>query len=190
MPTSGSCLPLASRFSKRSGSRESIQPSRRHPMCLRHSVSLLTLCPLGQPKKAIGHESQIEVWLTHADYIRFACRASEIESSPHLSFLSSSILSERSSPSRGRCAAPLTAPGRSEEHSSDSVGGIRLHDRLDGSASYRFCVALNAKLVTDAVDHCTLLHAGQQSEFSGAQANSRKEPHRRVDGQLGLPLAV
>ena len=28
-------------------------------------VSLLTLCPLGQPNKAIGHESQIEPWLTH-----------------------------------------------------------------------------------------------------------------------------
>ena len=81
---------------------------------------MLTLCPLGQPKKAIGHESQIELWLTHAHRIRFACCASEIESSPHLSFPSSSIIAERSSPSRGRCAAPygapLTAPGRSEEH--------------------------------------------------------------------------
>src|SRR6266852_8235274 len=79
-----------------------------------------SLCPLGQPKKAIGHESQIELWLTHAHRIRFACCASEIESSPHLSFPSSSIIAERSSPSRGRCAAPcgapLTAPGRSEEH--------------------------------------------------------------------------
>ena len=27
-------------------------------------VSQLTLCPLGQPEKAIGHESQIEPWLT------------------------------------------------------------------------------------------------------------------------------
>jgi hypothetical protein len=27
-------------------------------------VSLLTLCPLAQPEKAIGHESQIEPWLT------------------------------------------------------------------------------------------------------------------------------
>ena len=26
-------------------------------------VSLLTLCPLAQPEKAIGHESQIEPWL-------------------------------------------------------------------------------------------------------------------------------
>ena len=26
-------------------------------------VSLLTLCPLAQPEKAIGHESQIELWL-------------------------------------------------------------------------------------------------------------------------------
>ena len=64
MPSSGPSLALASRFSKRSGSRESIQPSRRQHVCLRHEVSLLTLCPLGQPKKAIGHESQIEPWLT------------------------------------------------------------------------------------------------------------------------------
>jgi hypothetical protein len=34
-------------------------------MCLqKYEVSLLTLCPLGQPKKAIGLESQIEPWLT------------------------------------------------------------------------------------------------------------------------------
>jgi hypothetical protein len=72
MPTSGSFLPLASRFLKRSGSRESIQRFGRHPMCLRHEVSELTLCPLGQPKKAIGHESQIELWLTHAQRNRFA----------------------------------------------------------------------------------------------------------------------
>ena len=26
-------------------------------------VSLATLCPLAQPEKAIGHESQIELWL-------------------------------------------------------------------------------------------------------------------------------
>src|SRR6266852_438440 len=119
MPSSAPSLPLASRFSKRSGSRESIQPCSRQ-MGPKHEVSLLTLCPLGQPKKAIGHESQIELWLTHAHRIRFACCASEIESSPHLSFPSSSIIAERSSPSRGRCAAPcgapLTAPGRSEEH--------------------------------------------------------------------------
>src|SRR6266852_9431629 len=119
MPSSAPSLPLASRFSKRSGSRESIQPCSRQ-MGPKHEVSLLTLCPLGQPKKAIGHESQIELWLTHAHRIRFACGASEIESSPHLSFPSSSIIAERSSPSRGRCAAPygapLTAPGRSEEH--------------------------------------------------------------------------
>jgi len=28
------------------------------------------LCPLGQPKKAIGHESQIESWLTPAHPFR------------------------------------------------------------------------------------------------------------------------
>jgi hypothetical protein len=48
MPTSGSFLPLASRFLKRSGSRESIQRLGRHPMCLGHEVSELTLCPLAR----------------------------------------------------------------------------------------------------------------------------------------------
>jgi len=31
---------------------------------LRHLVSVLTLYPLGQPEKALGHEPQIEPWLT------------------------------------------------------------------------------------------------------------------------------
>jgi hypothetical protein len=33
-------------------------------MCLWHQVSVLTLCPLAQPKKAVDHEFQIEPWLT------------------------------------------------------------------------------------------------------------------------------
>jgi hypothetical protein len=43
----------------RQGSRVSIQGMSR-------PVSLPTLCPLGQPNKAIGLESQIEPWLAHA----------------------------------------------------------------------------------------------------------------------------
>jgi len=38
-------------------------------------------------------------------------------------------------------------------------GGIRTHDDLRKSASCRFYVARQAKDATDAVDHCTLLHA-------------------------------
>ena len=38
---------------------------------LRHRVSGLTICPLGQPEKAIGLEPQIEPWL--ALYNRTAC---------------------------------------------------------------------------------------------------------------------
>jgi len=38
---------------------------------------VLTLCPLGQPEKALGHESQIEPWLT--PYNRKACQVSETE---------------------------------------------------------------------------------------------------------------
>jgi hypothetical protein len=80
---------------------------------------LLTLCPLGQPKKAIGHESQIEPWLTHAQRNRLACPRFRKSTGVHICFPSSAMVSERSSPSRVRFAAPngapLTAPGRSEE---------------------------------------------------------------------------
>jgi hypothetical protein len=106
MPSSGPFLPLASRFSKRSGSRESIQPAGRQ-MCLKHQVSLLTLCPLGQPKKAIGHESQIELWLTHDSATVSLARVSEIDPESKICFPSSAMVSERSSPSRIRYAAPM-----------------------------------------------------------------------------------
>jgi len=106
MPSSGSCLALASRFSKRSVSRESIQPDCRLHRCLRHQVSLLTLCPLGQPKKAIGRESEIEPWLTHAQRNRLACPRFRKSTGVHICFPSSAMVSERSSPSRVRFAAP------------------------------------------------------------------------------------
>jgi hypothetical protein len=32
-------------------------------VCFAHRVSTPTLCPFGQPKKAIGYESQIGPWL-------------------------------------------------------------------------------------------------------------------------------
>ena len=80
---------------------------------------MLTLCPLGQPKKAIGRESEIEPWLTHAQRNRLACPRFRKSTGVHICFPSSAMVSERSSPSRVRFAAPhgapLTAPGRSEE---------------------------------------------------------------------------
>jgi len=33
------------------------------PRVLRHRVTVLTLCPLGEPEIAIGHEPRIEPWL-------------------------------------------------------------------------------------------------------------------------------
>lgn len=67
----------SSRFSECSGSRESIQPFGRRDRCLKHKVSLLTLCPLVQPKKAIGHEPHIEpcvdntrIWLDAFQIVR------------------------------------------------------------------------------------------------------------------------
>jgi hypothetical protein len=49
------------RLTERSGSRVSILGG------FRHTVSRATVCPLGQPKKAIGRESQIEPWLASAN---------------------------------------------------------------------------------------------------------------------------
>src|SRR5260370_26244940 len=88
---------------------------------MRHSLRLLSrpACPLGQPKKAIGRESEIEPWLTHAQRNRLACPRFRKSTGVHICFPSSAMVSERSSPSRVRFAAPngapLTAPGRSEE---------------------------------------------------------------------------
>ncbi len=45
------------------------------PVCLGHRVSGVTLCPLGHPEKAIGHESQIEPWLPPCN--RCACQFRE-----------------------------------------------------------------------------------------------------------------
>ena len=54
------------RFFRRSGSRVSIQnPVTTESVLGAPPVSRLTICPLGQPEKAIGHESQIEPWLAH-----------------------------------------------------------------------------------------------------------------------------
>jgi len=41
----------------------------------------------------------------------------------------------------------------------NAEGGIRIHDDLRKSESCRFYIARQAKDATDAVDHCTLLHA-------------------------------
>ena len=43
--------------------RELVSESRKHRVCLGHRVPESTLCPLGQPKKAIGLEPQMESWL-------------------------------------------------------------------------------------------------------------------------------
>ena len=62
-PPPGSSLVMSSDFWRRSGSRESIH--RKFRLCvLPHLVSGPTLCPLGQPQKAIGHESLIGPWLS------------------------------------------------------------------------------------------------------------------------------
>src|SRR5579859_7550147 len=54
---------MAYRFFRRSGSRASIRNPVRRNGCFGQRVSRETLCPLGQPEKVIGRESQIEPWL-------------------------------------------------------------------------------------------------------------------------------
>ena len=100
--------------------------------CLRApAVSVSILCPLGQPKKAIGFEPQIESWLAHSPRCLLAFPSSTALVFP---FPSLPIISERSSPSRVRHAAPtgawprlslapLTALGRSEQRF--QLGGKR-----------------------------------------------------------------
>jgi hypothetical protein len=61
-PSLGISLAVAVGFSRHSGSRASLSRMTRRAACLGHPASLPTLGPLGQPEKAIGHESQIELW--------------------------------------------------------------------------------------------------------------------------------
>ena len=64
-------------FLRRSGSRESIQRRKLGSACLRHLVSGPTLCPLGQPEKAIGHESLIGPWLATLQPSRLSVSGTE-----------------------------------------------------------------------------------------------------------------
>src|ERR1035437_10193247 len=57
---------MACWFSRRSGSRVSIHKTVRLRGCFGHQVFRETLCPLGQPEKAIGEKSPIEPWLATA----------------------------------------------------------------------------------------------------------------------------
>src|SRR5215472_15588440 len=62
-------LALAQSILEALGSRASLHSACRHQSVLMHEVSGLTLCPLGEPKKAIGLEPQIEPWLTRVQRI-------------------------------------------------------------------------------------------------------------------------
>jgi hypothetical protein len=62
-PSLDSFWAMAGWFSRRSGSRVSIFKTVRLNACFEHQVFRETLCPLGQPEKAIGEKPQIEPWL-------------------------------------------------------------------------------------------------------------------------------
>src|SRR5580693_9094434 len=50
------------------------------PCVLRHRVTVPTLCPLGEPEIAIGHEPRIEPWLPRN---RIACQVSRVDGRCH-----------------------------------------------------------------------------------------------------------
>jgi hypothetical protein len=54
----------------------------------------------------------------------------------------------------------------SESKHSGGEGEIRTQDRLESSVSFRFYIAHDAKLATDAVDYCTLLHAATALHYA------------------------
>jgi hypothetical protein len=59
----GSILSVVSRVLETLGLDGESQPIKFGAACFGHPVSHPTLGPLGQPEKAIGHESPIEPWL-------------------------------------------------------------------------------------------------------------------------------
>jgi hypothetical protein len=52
--------------------RERVSAGKLGPACFGHQVSHATLGPLGQPEKAMGHESRIELWSPHKTAFCFA----------------------------------------------------------------------------------------------------------------------
>jgi hypothetical protein len=52
--------------------RERVSADKLGPACFGHQVSHPTLGPLGQPEKAMGHESRIEPWSPHKTAFCFA----------------------------------------------------------------------------------------------------------------------
>src|ERR1700720_2251925 len=87
-------------------------------MCLGHLVSHATLGPLGQPEKAIGHESRIEPWL--APDHRSALPVSELIASLRQAMKTAG----RRNPNRWATAPCTPSPwrGRLEHISLDHMG--------------------------------------------------------------------
>ena len=48
------------------------------------TISWLTICPLGQPEKAIGRESQIEPWLAFANTLLAGAKSSHGTTQPKM----------------------------------------------------------------------------------------------------------
>ena len=121
MPTSGSFLPLASRFS-RSARFEGEYPTLSVGITCAQALSL---CVNPMPPRIteksyrprVSDRTMVATFSVQPFRLLRFRKSDRVGSS---SFPSSWIVSERSSPSRVRCAAPngapLTAPGRSEEH--------------------------------------------------------------------------
>src|SRR5260370_11408274 len=98
-------------------------------------VSRLTICPLGQPEKAIGLEPQIEPWLTPYDHT--ACPRSEAEGRRHPSKMNHG---------KGKITGP---------HSMKWAG---CQDQLSASSSRRRSVSLDIPFYrTRKPDKCSRL---------------------------------
>src|SRR5580704_105997 len=52
------------------------------PCVLRHRVTVITLCPLGEPEIAIGHEPPIEPWLPRLPSFKNRRTLSPLENEP------------------------------------------------------------------------------------------------------------
>ena len=101
-------------------------------MCLGHLVSEPTLGPLGQPEKAIGHESPIEPWL--APDHRSALRVSELMASLRQAMKTAG----RRNPNRWATVprTPSQWRGRSEQISLGHVGWEARKTPADGEVFF------------------------------------------------------
>src|ERR1700730_4756964 len=151
MSSSGPSRSLAASILEALGFEGGDPTGHEHLAFKKHGVSLLTLCPLGQPKKAIGLESQIEPWLTpKAQPLRLP--SFQKSTSEFKDLLSLYLDPSRTAGRRPRDATPRRPPppGRSEQHSlyevkQGSETTLGEHGHTHNESAKREGVGLDAK---------------------------------------------